>query len=66
MLQPDKDVTRLNLLTREGSLSVEFRPALEQAQYDELYVLVEELDTIAVAKTLITDAAKRWQRQVIF
>jgi hypothetical protein len=65
MLQSD-DVTRLNLLTREGALSIEFRPALNPIQYDELHALVDELDSIEVAKALITDAAKRWEREVEF
>jgi hypothetical protein len=61
-----EEVTRLNLLTRDGAISAEFRPALDQRQYDELHVLVDEFDSIDVAKALISDAAKRWEREVEF
>ena len=61
-----EEVTRLNLLTRDGAISVEFRPSLDHQQYSELLTLVDEFDSIAVAKALIVDAAKRWERDVEF
>lgn len=58
--------TRLNLLTRDGAVSVEFTPGLEQRHYTELFEVVKEFDSAAVARQLILDAAKRWGREVEF
>lgn len=58
--------TYLNLLTRDGAMAVEFSPALEPKQYAELFELVQDFDSIGVAQALITDAARRWGREVNF
>ena len=58
--------TYLNLLTRDGAVAVEFTPALDKEQYAELFVLVQDFDSEALMRVLITDAAKRWGRRVTF
>ena len=61
-----EDATRLTLLTRDGAIQVEFMPALDARHYAELFEVVKKFDSGAVARQLILDAAKRWQRQVTF
>ena len=61
-----EDATRLTLLTRDGAIELEFRPGLEPRHYAELFELVKGFDSEVVARALIIDAAKRWQREVIF
>jgi hypothetical protein len=58
--------TYLNLMTRDGAFAVEFTPALNKQQYAELFTLVQDFDSEGVARALITDAARRWGRQVTF
>jgi len=58
--------TYLNLLTRDGAIAVEFTPGLEPKHYTELFELVKDFDSEGVARLLVTDAAKRWAREVNF
>jgi hypothetical protein len=58
--------TYLNLVTRDGAFAVEFTPPLDKQQYAELFEMVQDLDSEGVARALITDAAKRWGREVAF
>ena len=58
------DATRLNLLTRDGALSVEFTPALDAEHYTELYGLVRQCDNESELSSAIIQAAHRWDRTV--
>jgi hypothetical protein len=56
--------THLNLLTRDGSLSITFRPPLEEVQYTELDGLVRQCDDPHELRTAILQAANVWERSV--
>jgi hypothetical protein len=56
--------TTLNLLTREGAYAVTFTPALEPAQYDELFHFAQILEQEVELRTQVKEMAKRWGRQV--
>ena len=60
------EATHLTLLTRDGAIAIEIRPALDSRHYDELHSLVKDFDSEGVARALIQDAAKRWGREVKF
>lgn len=60
------DATRLNLLTRDGAVTVEFTPELEQAHYAELFSLASDFETELDLRSLVEAAAKRWGRTVAF
>jgi hypothetical protein len=61
-----RDITRLNLLTRDGAISVQFTPPLDQVHYTELFEIAREFETETDAKALVIAAAKRWKRKVAF
>jgi hypothetical protein len=61
-----EESTRLSLLTRDGAVSVEFTPALDQQHYAELFVMAEDFETEPIARSLVTSAAARWGRKVEF
>ena len=58
--------TCLNLLTRDGAVGVEFTPALEPQHYAELFELAQEFESEAALREVVTAAARRWGRQVVF
>jgi hypothetical protein len=58
--------TCLNLLTRDGAVSVKFTPALDQQHYAELFELAENFESDAALRDLVSAAAARWGRQVSF
>ena len=58
------DATRLNLLTRDGALSVEFTPALDAEHYTELHGLVRQCANKIELSSTIVQAAQRWDRKV--
>jgi len=58
------DSTILNLLTRDGAVSVEFFPPLDQQHYAELFDIAQDFDSEAIIREMVTAAAKRWGRTV--
>jgi hypothetical protein len=66
MLQTQMDVTRLNLLTRDGAVSVEFGPALDTHHYAELFQLASDFDSESDLRQIVESAANRWARTVCF
>ena len=56
--------TELNLLTREGIVSVEFTPPLDQDQYSELYDIARDSETREALVAAVKRAARRWKRKV--
>jgi hypothetical protein len=58
------DESRLNLLTREGAVTVLFKPALDDSQYAELLDLAKSIDGYGPLCQVVYVLAKRWQRQV--
>ena len=61
---PSAESTILNLLTRDGAISVEFRPPLDTHHYAELFDIAQDFDSEAVLRDIVTAAAKRWGRTV--
>ena len=64
--QTRDDVTRLNLLTRDGAVAVEFTPSLDAHHYSELFQLANDFDTEIELRALVQKAAQRWGRTVCF
>jgi len=64
MTQTD-DSTRLNLLTRDGALAVEFSPSLGQEHYSELHDIACSADSADELRALVVEAGKRWDRAVL-
>lgn len=58
------DSTHLDLLTREGALSVTFTPTLEQEHYAELAQIVGQQADVTELRSDIIQAANRWGRAV--
>jgi len=58
--------TILNLLTRDGMVSVEFTPPLENEHYTLLYLVTQEASTADDMREAITVAASGWSRKVRF
>ena len=53
--------TSINLLTRDGALSVTFAPALTSPQYDQLlHELKSDGDTRAELTTLLHSLGRQW------
>ena len=65
-MQMEHDVTRLNLLTRDGAVAVEFTPALDAQLYSELFQLAHDFDSEFELRDIIQKAAERWSRTVCF
>lgn len=61
-----REVTRLSIVTRDGAVSVEFDPALDARHYRELFDIARELDSEPLMRQLVSDAAHRWGRAVVF
>jgi hypothetical protein len=58
--------THLDLLTREGVLSVKFTPELDQEHYAELVdIVVNSADGTQQLSDAIRQAANRWDRLVM-
>jgi hypothetical protein len=55
-----EDSTALNLLTREGVVTVTLTPALQERQYAELYDIVAFCATKEEMRQCVTKAAERW------
>jgi len=49
--------TTLNLLTRQGAYAVTFTPALEPAQYDELFEFAQPLEQEVELRTQVKEMA---------
>jgi hypothetical protein len=60
------DLTRLNLLTRDGAVSVVFEPALEPEHYAILRNIVRDVDTEGELRVAVTKVAAEWNRDVYF
>jgi hypothetical protein len=58
--------TRLNLLTRDGAVTVEFAPELEPPHYNELFTLASDFETEFDLRSVVAEAANRWGRTVQF
>jgi hypothetical protein len=54
----------LDLLTRDGAVSVCFKPSLAPEQYSELQELTHHAASADDLRKAILDAAGRWQRAV--
>ena len=52
--------TALNLLTREGVVSVSFRPALTPEQYAGLFDAVHDAGTAAQLQESLSRVAEKW------
>lgn len=59
-------MTCLNLLSRDGALSVTFRPRLSPDEYDELYRLIPLIDTRDQMIEVLLYFAKTHVKEVIF
>ena len=58
--------TSINLLTRDGALSVTFAPALSSPQYDQFLREIEnDGDTRAELATLLQSLGREWNCRVI-
>jgi len=53
------DSTRLNLLTRDGAVAVEFSPALEQEHYSELNEIACDAESETELQKAVTAAGER-------
>jgi hypothetical protein len=60
------DSTHLDLLTRDGKVSVTFWPALESSQYSELVDISSQAETTVELCAAVELAAKAWIREVEF
>jgi hypothetical protein len=60
------DETRLNLLTRDGSISVVFTPSLPQECYTRLHDLVRDAETPEDMRKCLKMAAAKWGVKVHF
>jgi hypothetical protein len=60
------DSTTLNLLTRDGVLTVLIVPGLEADHYSELHKAVCEAETPDELRAAVKAACDRWGREVHF
>ena len=58
--------TTLNLLTRNGAVYMDFRPALNGAQYTRLLEIANECDTEEELRNAVTEWAKEERLKVSF
>ena len=56
--------TTLNLLTREGAMTVTFVPPLEPNQYDELSEVVVRIETPHELMNSMKSLGRKWNRDV--
>jgi hypothetical protein len=56
--------TTLNLLARDGALTVTFSPALTTQQYEELVRVVHAFATKEELRAVLEQAARNWGRSV--
>ena len=57
--------TGLQLLMRDGSLSVRFHPRLSAEQYAELMQVVDRATTKSELKAALEQAAQTWEKEVV-
>ena len=57
--------TGLQLLMRDGALSVRFHPRLNADEYAELMQLVDRATTKGELKTELEKAAKKWKKEAV-
>lgn len=57
--------TGLQLLMRDGSISVRFHPRLDADQYAELMQVVDRATTKGELKAELERAGKQWEKEVI-
>jgi hypothetical protein len=60
------DSTTLNLLTRDGVVTVLIVPSLNSDHYAELYEIVRSIETAAQLRTAVMAACKKSGRTVSF
>ena len=60
------DSTTLNLLTRDGIVTVLIVPAIDPDQYGELHDIVHAAETADDLKKSIQEACARWGQTVHF
>ena len=60
------DSTTLNLLTRDGMVTVLIVPALEAEHYGELHTAVCDAETAQELRAAVKSACDRWGREVHF
>lgn len=58
------DCTSLSLLTRDGTVSVRFKPPLDEPHYAELHELSSTAASAEELRAAIREAAQRWKRMV--
>jgi hypothetical protein len=58
--------TTLNLLTREGAVTVLIVPALKNEHYAELYEIVCSADTPEDLRAGVEKACEKWNKTVSF
>lgn len=57
--------TRLQLLMRDGALTICFRPRLEGEQYDDLLKVADDCNSREELADAVRRLAARWRREVM-
>jgi len=60
------DCTLLNLLIRDGMVTIEFTPALANEHYTQLPIVTKDASTAGEMQEVLEVAADRWFRAVRF
>jgi hypothetical protein len=55
-----EDATHLEFLTRDGVVSVEFRPAVPDEAYDELLKIAKQEDSAQALRDSLIAFSQRW------